>query len=379
MQSFFKKHFQLIVFRKLLGWKLEKSYAKKVYMSPRPPPKISLKHDWKREMGSEVAQRSAGQVVQQFKSSQSNQPNPNPDHDRTGQPVVGTDRTGTTVVCRDTSHAQGTYQTRLFDDSKSFNVEDKTNHDRTEKPVVCRDASHAQGASQTRSSHESTNFNVGDEKNHDRLGTPVVCRDASHAQSMLNEVDIDFRIPGLPHSVVKQAENSRVRELVKKIENHPHRQSLQRDLQQNKSLQPRSVRRQRKWCRKLGNVTIRSWATIWKFPIEPTNSKSKSWENGETCYQGRRELCKMREKRSVPQEIDVNSFHEESVSSERKGGPVVETSVIQARSSEDSKDPIVAKAHWENEETRYWSKHRKCARQFSNTFCSWKRNVQRWR
>ena len=37
---------------------------------------------------------------------------------------------------------------------------------------------------------------------------------------MLNEVDIDFRIPGLPHSVVKQAENYRVRELVKKIDNH---------------------------------------------------------------------------------------------------------------------------------------------------------------
>ena len=50
---------------------------------------------------------------------------------------------------------------------------------------------------------------------------------------MSNEVDIDFRIPGLPHSVVKQAENSRVRELVKKIENHFHRQSLQRDPQQN--------------------------------------------------------------------------------------------------------------------------------------------------
>ena len=50
---------------------------------------------------------------------------------------------------------------------------------------------------------------------------------------MLNEVDIDFRISGLPHSVVKQAENSRVREFVKKIENHPHRQALQHDLQQN--------------------------------------------------------------------------------------------------------------------------------------------------
>ena len=62
---------------------------------------------------------------------------------------------------------------------------------------------------------------------------PVVCRDASHEsgheQTMLNEVNMDFRIPGLPHSVVKQAENSRVRELVKKVENHHHRHALQRD------------------------------------------------------------------------------------------------------------------------------------------------------
>ena len=40
---------------------------------------------------------------------------------------------------------------------------------------------------------------------------------------MLNEVDIDFKISGLPHSVVKQAENNRVRELVKQIENHPEK------------------------------------------------------------------------------------------------------------------------------------------------------------
>ena len=63
----------------------------KVYTSPRPPPKISLKQEWKRELGSEVAQRPEKQVVQQFKSFQSNQSIPNPDHDRTGQPVVGTD------------------------------------------------------------------------------------------------------------------------------------------------------------------------------------------------------------------------------------------------------------------------------------------------
>ena len=69
----------------------------KVYASPRPPPKISLKHDWMKELGSEVAQRPDGQVVQQSKSFQSNQTNPNPDHDRTGQPVVG----------RDASHEPG--------------------------------------------------------------------------------------------------------------------------------------------------------------------------------------------------------------------------------------------------------------------------------
>ena len=48
----------------------------KVYMSPRPPPKISLRHDWKRELGSEHAQRPEGQAVQQSRSFQSNQPKP---------------------------------------------------------------------------------------------------------------------------------------------------------------------------------------------------------------------------------------------------------------------------------------------------------------
>ena len=42
-----QEHVQLVVFRKLLGWKLEQSKTTKVYMSPRPPPKISMKHDWK--------------------------------------------------------------------------------------------------------------------------------------------------------------------------------------------------------------------------------------------------------------------------------------------------------------------------------------------
>ena len=72
---------------------------------------------------------------------------------------------------------------------------------------------------------------------------------------MLNEVNMDFRIPGLPHSVVKQAENSRVRELVKKIENHAYRHALQRGLQQNKAYNPFSTT-SKKMIQDVGNVEL---------------------------------------------------------------------------------------------------------------------------
>ena len=58
------------------------------------------------------------------------------------------------------------------------------------------------------------------------------------SSTTFDEVDIDFRVSGLPHAVLKQAENSRVRELVKKIESHPYRQALQADLQQSNAHNP---------------------------------------------------------------------------------------------------------------------------------------------
>ena len=109
---------------------------------------------------------------------------------------------------------------------------------------------------QTRSSHESTSFNVGDETFHERSGRPVVNHDdLSHEQTMLNEVNMDFRILGLPHSVVKHAESSRVRELVKKIENHPDRHALQLDLQQNKAYNPFSATA-KKMIKDVGNIEL---------------------------------------------------------------------------------------------------------------------------
>ena len=47
------------------------------------------------------------------------------------------------------------------------------------------------------------------------------------------EHKIDFRVPGLSHAVVEG-----VQELVKKIENHPHREALHADLQQSNVYNP---------------------------------------------------------------------------------------------------------------------------------------------
>ena len=38
--------------------------------------------------------------------------------------------------------------------------------------------------------------------------------------------EVDFRVPGLSHATVKETEHLRVQELVKRIENHPHREAL---------------------------------------------------------------------------------------------------------------------------------------------------------
>ena len=69
------------------------------------------------------------------------------------------------------------------------------------------------------------------------------------------EHKIDFRVPGLSHAVVKEAEHLRVQELVKRIENHLHREALHADLQQNNAYNPFSNNSKR-MIRELGNVEI---------------------------------------------------------------------------------------------------------------------------
>ena len=183
----------------------------KVYESPRMPPKISLRHDWMKELGSEVAR--------QAQVNQPTQPNPNPNHDRTGRPVVTEQTSRSSAQEFDTRSSRDCKSTNLF-------VERLENDKDTDKNV---------------------------DADHDRTKRPVVIGQPTGSSTLLNEVDVDFRVSGLPHSVVKQAESSRVRELVKKIESHPHRRALQADLQQNNAHNPFSEK-SKKMIKDMGNV-----------------------------------------------------------------------------------------------------------------------------
>ena len=90
---------------------------------------------------------------------------------------------------------------------------------------------------------------------HVRTRRPVESEQSIGLFTQRDEIDIDFRVFGLPHGVMKQAENFRVRELVKKIESHPHREALLADLQQNNVYNPFSDDA-KAMIREMGNVEL---------------------------------------------------------------------------------------------------------------------------
>ena len=149
----------------------------KVYVSPRP-----FIDNWMKELDSEVAGNS--------KDPQRIQPKPEAHLSRTVRPV------GEQQFTEEIENGI------LFDHST-----------RTGKP---------EGGLESTQSCVSMPTKIKEE-DQTRTGRPV----------MVEELDIHFRVPGLSHAVVKEAEHLRVQEIVKKIENHPHREALHADLQQN--------------------------------------------------------------------------------------------------------------------------------------------------
>ena len=179
----------------------------KVYVSPRPPPPISFKDNWMKELDSEVAggYEDSQQIQRKSKTQLS----------RRGDPWVGNhlvcllrrSEKMSRLVAKAPMNEQGDL---FFSSCVPVSVE------RADKD-------------------EDADWNVDADQT--RTVRPVSGQPAG-LFTQLEEIDVDFRVLGLSHAVVKEAENFRVQELVKNIESHPHREALQADLQQSNVYNP---------------------------------------------------------------------------------------------------------------------------------------------
>ena len=194
----------------------EKLYERQ-YLSPQPPPKISLKHDlnWTKrndQSGSTVEHQPVGKLVQQslgeILQAGSSKPTqfPKPIEDRTEKPV--------------TQEIVGKSQGELSSSDRTgepVNDEEKRvmrNHDRTVKPVEGR-------------SHKVQ-----------EVGSLAHRDDADKFNLAMDDENIDFNISGVPNAMVKRSHSINVHNLIQQIENHPQRQALQDDLQQHCAFNP---------------------------------------------------------------------------------------------------------------------------------------------
>ena len=197
--------------------KSEEVMYQKVYVSPRPPPTISCKDNWTCDLDSDVARSSNDTQRIELK--------PNTQSSSTTKPVTRWRK-------------EFLERTKFDRDTQNQEKHDEvTNSTSTGKPG---------------SGHESTKRCVLTPRHveNDQTGTgkPVTV-------DQKEEHKIDFRVPGLSHSVVTEAEHLRVQELLKRIETHPHRAALQAELEQNNVYNPFS-KDSKEMIRELGNVEL---------------------------------------------------------------------------------------------------------------------------
>ena len=195
-------------------------------------PKISLRHDWTTELVSEVAQQPReevaqqprGEVSRQAKFFQPTQPIPKPICDRSGQPdnkhEVFVDE-GETSWSKEIREKSSPWSRQIKDTSSH---EELCSSDRSGQPDFTPSVIEAQ----TNLSEE-----IRVEQTHDRSGQPDKHEIAPRAAPEVHreiltlntdneltreriEEDMDFKNPGLPHSIVKQLQSASVRELVQK-------------------------------------------------------------------------------------------------------------------------------------------------------------------
>ena len=218
----------------------EKLYERQ-YLSPRPPPKISFKHDhnWTKgnDQGSTVEHQPVGKLVQQsfgeaprVNLPKPTQSKPNPICDRSEKPE---DTERVFVDKGKTSRSQeidekgfhkelGSSDRSGKPEKLSEDIRVKHAHDGTGEPVNLSASTHIVKEQFVPAEHRDiASFNADNEFNR-----------------ATDEENIDFTIPGVPNSTVKRSHGVNVQNLIQKIENHPQRQALQSDLQQHRAFNP---------------------------------------------------------------------------------------------------------------------------------------------
>ena len=163
---------------KAIVMKSEEIIYEKVYASPQPPPKISFKDNWMKELGSEVAGDGEDSQQKPTKNQTSNC--------GTGRPVSTEQPSG--------SSAQ--------EINKRFLLGCESTNERTGRPVYSCVPVSVERLDKDKDADENV------DADQTRKGRPVVSGQPTGLFTQLEKKDIDFRVSGLPHAVVKQAENA---------------------------------------------------------------------------------------------------------------------------------------------------------------------------
>ena len=190
----------------------EKLYERQ-YLSPRPPPKISLRHDlnWNQgqDQGFTVEHRPVGKLVQQslgetvqFGSSKPTQ-SPKTIEDRLGKPVA--------------------------QEIVSVLQEELSSSDRPGKPAT-EEEQHVRN-------HDKSGKPDGEEKQHTvQEDCHLKSRDKVDKFDLAtDDANVEFNISGIPEEAVKRSENFNILQLIRRITRHPQQEAVQNDLDKQQS------------------------------------------------------------------------------------------------------------------------------------------------
>ena len=218
----------------------------KQYLSPRPPPKISLKHDlnWNKgqDQGSTGEHQPVGKLVQQSLGEAlqpgSSKPTqfPKPIEDRTGQPVKEEEKR----VMKDPYRTGEPVEGRLHKVQEDGHLKNRDDADKFNFAMDDENIDFNISGVPDAMVKLSQSFNI-----HDLFAQIIHCsslrlRGLSRVWFGLFGLVIfsNFNISGIPDATVKRSQSISVHNLIQKIESHPQREALQNYLQQHRAFNP---------------------------------------------------------------------------------------------------------------------------------------------